>query len=105
ARQNYEKAMDTVRQIARGFKPVGVGGLDTTVQHLLEEPILLTKPFIINDIPGIGVDKLNRDLRNFCTSQQNTLHKYPFKSSSTDDATLEEFAGLFDPVKGAVWTF
>jgi type VI secretion system protein ImpL len=105
ARQNYDKAMDTVRQIARGFKPVGVGGLDTTVEHLLEEPILLTKPFIINDIRGIGVDQLNRDLRNFCTSEQNTLRKYPFKSSSTDDATLEEFASIFDPVKGAIWAF
>jgi type VI secretion system protein ImpL len=105
ARQNYEKAMDTVRQIARGFKPVGVGGLDTTVEHLLEEPILLTKPFIIYDMEKPGLDKLNRDLRNFCTSERNTLRKYPFESSSAVDATLEEFAGLFDPVKGAVWTF
>ena len=44
ASQNYEKALEAVRQITRAFKPVGVGGLDGTVERLLEEPIRLTSP-------------------------------------------------------------
>ena len=103
--QNYEKAMDAARQIARGFKPVGVGGLDETVKRLLEEPIRLTSAFIIKDMDKAGAGKVNGELRTFCNSQGNTLRKYPFKSSSTDDASLEEFAGIFHPVTGAIWKF
>jgi hypothetical protein len=103
ASQNYEKAMDAVRQIARGFKPVGVGGLDSTVAHLLEEPIRLTNAFLPK--PGDSDKKANGELHTFCTSQRNILRKYPFQSSSTDDASLEEFAGIFQPVTGAIWKF
>jgi type VI secretion system protein ImpL len=105
ASQNYEKAMDAVRQIARGFKPVGVGGLDATVERLLEEPIRLTSSFIIKDMDKAGSDKVNRDLHNFCISQRNILRKYPFQSSSADDASMEEFAGMFEPMRGAIWRF
>lgn len=105
ASANYEKAMDAVRQIARGFKPMGVGGLDETVKHLLEEPIRLTNAFIIKDMDKAGAGKLNGELRTLCNSQANTLRKYPFKSSSADDASLEEFAGIFHPATGAIWRF
>jgi hypothetical protein len=49
--------------------------------------------------------KSNNDLRNLCSSLGNSLRKYPFQSSSTDDASLEEFAGIFEPTKGAIWRF
>src|ERR1035437_3881114 len=49
--------------------------------------------------------KNNNDLRNLCSSLGNTLRKYPFRSSSTDDASLEEFAGIFHPATGAIWQF
>jgi type VI protein secretion system component VasK len=105
ASQNYDKAMDAVRQIARGFKPEGVGALDTTVQRLLAEPIRLTNDFIIKDMDKAGAGKVNGELRTFCSSQRNTLRKYPFQSLSADDASLEEFAGMFEPTKGAIWQF
>ena len=105
ASQNYDKAMDTVRQIARGFKPEGVGALDTTVQRLLEEPVRLTNAFIIKDMDKAGAGKVNGELRTFCSSQRNTLRKYPFQPLSADDASLEEFAGMFEPTKGAIWQF
>lgn len=105
AAQNYEKALDTVRQISKAFKPVGVGGLDATVERLLEEPIRQTNAFIIKDIGKVGVNKINNDLRNFCLSQRKTLGKFPFQASSTDDASLDEFSALFDPMRGAIWKF
>ena len=105
ASQNYEKALDAVRQIARAFKPVGVGGLDGTVVRLLEEPIRPALRFIPR--PGDPItetaNKANRDLRTFCTSQSNTLGKYPFQPSSTDDVSLEEFGAIFHPATGAIW--
>jgi len=50
AGQNYDKAMEAVSQLAKGFKAVGIGSLDVTVERLLKEPIRLTSPFIIRDI-------------------------------------------------------
>jgi type VI protein secretion system component VasK len=105
ASQNYDKAMDAAHQIARGFKPVGVGGLDTTVQRLLEEPIRFADRFITRDMEKAGAGKINGELRTFCSNQRNTLRKYPFQSLSADDAGLEEFAGIFEPTKGAIWQF
>ena len=72
AAANYDKAMEAVRQVARGFKAVGVGGLDGTVQRLLEEPIRYTNPFIVRDTEKAGVGKINGDLRTFCISQKDT---------------------------------
>jgi type VI secretion system protein ImpL len=105
AGQNYDKAMDAAHQIARGFSAAGVGSLDSTVVRLLEEPIRLTNPFIIRDMDKAGAGKVNGELRTFCSSQRNTLRKYPFQQSSTDDASLEEFAGMFQPATGAIWKF
>src|ERR1019366_1024720 len=67
--------------------------------------IRLTNAFIIKDMEKAGAGKLNGELRTLCNSQANTLRKYPFRSLSTDDASLEEFAGIFHPVTGAIWRF
>lgn len=105
ASQNYDKAMDTVRQIAKGFRPVGVGGLDMTVETLLEEPIRLTNPFIIHDIEKVGAQKVNGELRSFCSVERNTFRKYPFQSAAPDDVTLEELSAMLQPASGALWKF
>lgn len=104
AAQNADKALDAVRQIARGFKPVGVGGLDTTVQHLLEEPIQFAKSFIKNLDKALP-DKINGELRSVCAGLTRTLRKYPFQPMSSDDATLDEFSAVFEPMKAAIWKF
>jgi len=105
ASQNYEKAMGAARQISRGFKPVGVGGLDTTVEALLEAPIQATYPLIIHNIEHAGAQKVNGDLRAFCGSQRTVFHKYPFQSSAADDLSLTELAGFLQPMTGAIWKF
>lgn len=107
AGQNYEKALEAVRQIAAGFKPVGVVGLDAEVKRLLEEPIRLTKGFIPNavDIPKITEQKMNGELNALCARLRPTLQKYPFQRSSPNDASLEELAGWFAPGRGGIWKF
>ncbi len=105
AGQNYEKALETVRPITRGFKPVGVGGLDATMERLLEEPIRSALRFIpkVGDPVTEAANKANQNLRAFCNSNKATLSKYPFRPSSGDDAGLEEFGRVFQPGTGAVW--
>ncbi len=107
ASQNYEKALDAVRQITRAFKPVGVGGLDGTVERLLAEPIRTASRFIPKPVdPGAEAgNKANRDLRIFCNAHKATFSKYPFQSLSADDASIEEFAAIFQPATGAFWKF
>ena len=73
--------------------------------RLIEDPIRLTNAFIVKDPAKAGTAKVNGELRTFCLSQRNILRKYPFQSSSTDDATLEEFAAIFQPAVGAIWKF
>lgn len=104
AAQNREKALDAVRQIARGFKPTQVGGLDASVQHLLEDPIRFTAPFIIKDFENAAAGKVNQELRTLCTQFKSTLHKYPFQPSR-DDVSLQELSAWFAPSTGKIWKF
>jgi type VI secretion system protein ImpL len=101
----FEKAQDSVRQIARGFSPVGVEGLDRDVQRLLEEPVRGAKRFIIADIEKANAGKLNGDLQAFCGRIRGVLRKYPFSSRSAEDASMEEFAELLAPGTGEIWKF
>jgi type VI secretion system protein ImpL len=104
AAQNYDKAVDAVRQIAKGFKPVGVGNLDTTVEALLMAPIQSTKSFmrVINlDSP----QPLNAALQAFCRSQHATLQKYPFQFSSSEELSPADLAAFVQPAAGAIWKF
>jgi hypothetical protein len=104
AAANYDKALEAVRQVAKGFKASGVSGLDGTVERLLTEPIRYTSPFIVRDIEKAGVGKINGDLRTFCISQKGTLGKYPFRPTGTD-ASPEEFDRIFHPGTGLIWKF
>jgi len=105
ASQNYEKAIDAAQQIARGFKPVGVDGMDAVVQRLLEEPITLAKPFIISDMDKAAAGKVNGEARAFCASLRSTTVKYPFQPGSSDEVSLQELATSFAPGIGAIWKF
>ncbi len=104
ASQNYDKALEAARQLARGFEPVGVEGIDGTVQRLLEAPIRMTHGFIPSDPEKVGARKVNGELRAFCSRIGNTLRKYPFRSSG-EDARLEELNAWFAPQSGGIWKF
>lgn len=104
AGQNYDKALDAARQIARGFQPLGGAGLDVTVERLLEAPIRQAQRFIVNDPDGAAAAKVNGELRALCARIGSTLHKYPFRLSK-EDASLEEVSSTFAPGSGAIWKF
>ena len=91
-----------------GFKPVGVGGLDGTVQRPSRRTDqIYSAPFHPSPLTLIidAANKANRDLRTFCISQKSTLGKYPFQPTSPNDASLEEFDRIFHPGTGAIWKF
>ncbi len=104
ASQNYEKALEAARQIARGFEPMGVAGLDVAVERLLEAPIRQTQGFIITDLDSAAAGKVNAQLKQVCERIAPTLRKYPFQRSDME-ATLDEVAGVFAPASGAIWKF
>lgn len=104
AAQAYDKALDTVRQMGAPFNSTGVGGLDTTVLHLLEEPIRLANGFIIRDQGKATITKINGELRSVCASLRPTLNKYPFGPVTRDDASVEELTRAFGPGQG-IWKF
>jgi type VI protein secretion system component VasK len=105
ASQTYEKALDSVRQVAKGFKATGVEGLDGEVQRLLEEPILRTKGFIISDMDKNAAGKINGELRTLCLHLSKILRKYPFQPLSKEDSSLAELGAEFAPVNGEIWKF
>ena len=105
ARANYEKGMEVVGQLTRGFKPVG--HIDVTVQSLLAQPIRYTERFIKKPTDPIkdSVENANRDLRTFCTSQAAVFSKYPFTQTTDQDVALDKFTAVFQPEKGTIWQF
>jgi type VI secretion system protein ImpL len=103
AGQSYDKAMAAASQISRGFNAVGVGNLDATAAHLLEEPIRNADRFIIRNPIEAGAGKVNGDLRAFCSTYASVFRKYPFRTASTEDVTLDEFAAIFQPATGSIW--
>jgi type VI protein secretion system component VasK len=105
AAQSYDKALDTARQVAREFKPVGVEGVDSVVQRLLEEPILHTRPYITRDIAVAEKGRINGELSKLCLAARATLGRFPFNSRSEQDAGLAEMAAIFAPAAGSVWKF
>jgi type VI secretion system protein ImpL len=104
ASQNYDKALDAARQLSRGFEPVGVEGLDGTVQRLIEAPIRTAHAFIPADATGVGREKVNGELRAFCGRIRNSLRKYPFRSSG-EDLSLDELTAWFAPQSGGISKF
>ena len=104
AAQNYEKALDSVRQIARGFRPIGVEGLDSSVQRVLEQPIVYARRFIITDMGKAEIAKMNGEARAFCTAFRPVTGKYPFHPSR-EDVNLQELAAWFAPSAGGIWKF
>jgi len=97
AGQLKQSALDTVTQLARGFK---ANGLDQDIQRLLRQPI----DHLFIPIPDPGGD-VNSKWTKLCSAFGNTFERYPFRRSSTQDATLAELSAWFAPETGHVWKF
>ena len=105
ANQNVEKGFEAVRQIAKGFKTEGVAGLDGEVERLLDEPLRSAKALIPGDIGDLSLKMINGAAGALCTDLKTTLHKFPFQSSSGEDAGVADLANAFAPGVGSIWKF
>ena len=97
-----QTATEAVGQIARRFKPNGV---DKDVERLLREPIKQSEQFIETNPAVTGAREINDKLRDLCKAYASVSEKFPFKRSSPQDTTLDEFSALFAPELGQIWKF
>lgn len=106
AQAAYDKAQEEVRALTTAqLAPTGAEGVDTVVSDLLRQPILRAKPFIPPNPEKAAAGKLNRDLAELCAKVRKVLVKYPFSSNASQEATLDEVAGLYSPARGAIWGY
>lgn len=89
------------KQVASKFRIDNEGRVHTIVQRLLEAPIVALEPALM----AVGPAELNGKGRAFCAPFQQMMIKYPFTSSGTVQASIDEVSALLQPGAGALWTF
>ncbi len=89
------------KQVAQGFRIDPEGKVEVTTQKLLEDPILQVE----NLIRSMGPGELNAKGAAFCAALKQLVAKYPFQAAATQQATLQEVNGVFQPGTGSLWTF
>lgn len=89
------------RQLANKFQLDREGRVHVSVQKLMEDPIVFAEGLL----QSVGPAQLNGKGRAFCAPFQQLLAEYPFSSSSTLTASLDEVSALLQPGTGALWTF
>jgi len=83
-------------QIAQNFPIDQEGKVDVTVKHLLEEP---TTPAPPPPLPGISA------LGQVCDPLKALQTKYPFNAAASQEATLSDLTGFFQPGTGTLAKF
>ncbi len=101
AGSDASQAMLATRQLANKFQLDREGRVHVTVQKLMEDPIVYAEGLL----QSVGPAQLNRRGQAFCAPFQQLLSEYPFNSSSTLMASLDEVSALLQPGTGALWTF
>ena len=84
------------RQIAQGFRIDRDGNVHGLVQSLMEEPIRNAELLI----GRLGPAQINAEGRKFCVEYGGLTKKYPFNTTSTSDASLDEVDSIFRPIDG-----
>ncbi len=67
----------------------------------MEDPILQVESLI----RAMGPGELNAKGAAFCAAFRQLMNKYPFQTTATQQATLQEVNAIFQPGQGALWTF
>ena len=101
AESDASQAKLATRQLANKFQLDREGRVHVTVQKLMEDPIVFAEGLL----QSVGPAQLNGKGRAFCAPFQQLLAEYPFSSSSTLTASLDEVSALLQPGTGALWTF
>ena len=94
------QAKVVTRQVAQNFRIDPETKIETTVQQLMEKPILYAEALV----RALGPGELNAKGRSLCAQFRSLLRKYPFKPDATTEATLAEVAAVFQPGSGSLWT-
>lgn len=89
-------AYRVTRQIAQNFRIDREGDVHGMVQKIMEDPIKQAEGLL----RGIGPAQLNGEGRRFCGAFSELTGKYPFKTDSKIDATLDELNAMFRPGDG-----
>jgi type VI secretion system protein ImpL len=90
-----------VGQMAQKFRVDPDVHIETVAQNLLQAPILHAEALI-----KMGPrDALNGSGRPFCSQFAAITQFYPFNPASPTDLPLSQFAQVFAPGTGALWTF
>jgi type VI secretion system protein ImpL len=101
AQADAAKAKLATRQLANKFQLDREARVHLAVQKLMEDPI----DYADGLLQTVGPAQLNGKGRAFCAPFQRLLAEYPFNSSSTVMASLDEVAALLQPGTGALWSF
>lgn len=89
------------RQIAQNFRIDKDGNVHTMVQKLMEDPIRYAEGVV----GRLGPSQLNTEGRRLCMPFAELSRKYPFLTSSREDATLPEIEAIFRPGDGKLAVF
>ena len=94
-------ALNAARQTAQKFRADREGGVNLVTQKLMEDPIRYAEGIL----GRLGPAQVNGQGKSMCDEFDRLISKYPFKSSSQIDATLDEVGAVFRPGDGALWRF
>lgn len=97
-------ALAAARQTAQNFNNDREGGerkVNVLTQNLMEDPIRYASA----RLGRLGPAQVNGQGKSMCDEFNRLISKYPFKSDSRIDATLDEVGAVFRPGDGALWQF
>lgn len=94
-------AYKVTRMIAQKFTIDREGNVHGMVQKLMEDPIKYAEALL----GRLGPAQLNSAGKGACNDLLRLTAKYPFKSDSRVDATLDEFGAFFRPGDGRLEQF
>ena len=101
ASNNATAARTAARQIASEFTIDQQGHVQSTVQTLMEAPILYAEGLLKN----FGAAEINVRARSFCAVARPLLAKFPFNPDATAQASIAEVTAMFKPGTGTLWRF
>ncbi len=94
-------ALRVTREIAQNFRIDPQGNVPAMVQKLMEDPIRYAEGVL----GGIRPARINGEGQRLCGQFSDLNRKYPFNTSSSVDASLDEVNAIFRPADGRLRAF
>jgi type VI protein secretion system component VasK len=95
------EAHRAVSKLAGGFRVDPDGGVERSVQQLLEQPITYAEA-----IAGrASTEQINAAGGRFCAQFTQLSGKFPFNSAAAQEVSIAQLNQILAPNTGALWTF